>query len=83
MRRKIGNIFWQFTMCNMTPVHELIDKIFWVFCFQSVCGSSNEKGSHKLLYLDEWSPVGGTIFRRIRKYDLIWGGESLGHTFPS
>lgn len=30
------------------------------------CGSLNETGPHRFLYLNTWSPGGGTVLGRIR-----------------
>lgn len=60
------------------------------FC-DHFCSGLNENGHCRLIYLNTWSPVGGTV-RRFRRCGHVEGGISLGtdfkdfkkiHTIPS
>jgi hypothetical protein len=46
-------------------VAELKLEFAWIFNFCSFkrfyCGGLHENGSHRLIYLNVWSPVGGTV----------------------
>ena len=57
-------------------------EVIYSTCKYTFCGVLNEKGPHRLIYLNTWLSNGRTVWAELRGiYGLVGGSMSLGMGF--